>query len=266
MRQLVVRIPRIAVEDVLDRLLPMLPGGVREHHAGHYVELTIRGEDLPARDEVERALGRWPHLITEQDVPDDWRERQRADYREEVIAGRLVVRPEWAPPPADDLIDIALGESSAFGLGGHPTTKTCLELLLDIEPSGAFADLGCGTGVLAILAARLGWRPVTAVDLQPASVEATAANARRNDVELNALVADLSAQPPPAADGFAANVPAPLHARLAASWAGRPPGIGLLSGFSPAEADAVIEAYAGAGLREWRRLERSGWTIAEVRR
>ncbi len=266
MRQIVVRIPRIAVEDVLDRLLPMLPEGVRERHGGHYVELTIRGRELPNRDAVEAALGRWPHLIWEEDVADDWRERRRADYHEEVIGGRLVVRPEWAPPAGPGLIDIELEESAAFGAGGHPTTRTCLELLLEMTPGGAFADLGCGTGVLAILAARLGWRPVTAIDLQPAAVAAAEANARRNGVRVEAIAADLSEQPPPPADGFAANVPAVLHAKLAASWAARPPRTGVLSGFGPDEADTVVEAYAAAGLREWRRLERGGWAIVEVRR
>ena len=266
MRQIVVRIPRAAVEDVLDRLLPILAEGVRERHAGHYVELTIRGNELPTRDEVERALGRWPHLIFEEEVADDWRERRRADYREEVIGGRLVVRPEWAPPARPGLIDIVLEESAAFGAGGHPTTRTCLELLLEMTPGGAFADLGCGTGVLAILAARLGWRPVTAIDLQTAAVAATEANARRNGVHVQAVAADLSEQPPPAADGFVANVPAALHALLAASWAARPPHIGVVSGFAPDDADAVVEAYAAARLREWRRLERGGWAIVEVRR
>jgi ribosomal protein L11 methyltransferase len=266
MRQIVIRIPRIAVEDVLDRLLPLLSEGVRERQAGHHVELIVRGRELPERDELERALGRWPHLISEQDVSDDWRERRRADWEEDVIANRLVVRPEWAPPARPGLIAIELEESAAFGVGGHPTTRTCLELLLAMPPGGAFADLGCGTGVLAILAARLGWRPVTAIDLQPAAVAATDANARRNGVQVTAVAADLSAQPPPAAEGFAANVPAPLHHRLAASWSQRPPRAGVLSGFSPAEADGVVAAYAAAGLQESRRLERGGWTIVEVRR
>ncbi len=254
------------MEDVLDRLLPMLPGGVRERRSGGYVELAIRGDDLPPISELERAVGRWPHLISEREIASDWRERRQGDYREEVIGGRVVVRPAWAPRPGPGLIDIQLEEGPAFGAGGHPTTKTCLELLLELEPTGAFADLGCGSGVLAILAARLGWEPVTAIDLQPAAVDAVRANAGLNDVELTAVIADLSVQPPPPADGFAANVPSALHERVAAGWLGQPPRAGVLSGFWPAEADRVVEAYAAAGLWEWRRLERSGWTIVEVRR
>ena len=65
----------------------------------------------------------------------------------------------------------------AFGTGAHHTTRLCLELLLEREPAGALADWGCGTGVLAIAAARLGWDPVLACDWEAASVEATRENA-----------------------------------------------------------------------------------------
>ena len=66
-----------------------------------------------------------------------------------------------------------LEEGGAFGAGTHPTTRKCLELMLDMRPEGSFSDLGCGSGVLAILAGLLGFAPLTAVDVQPASVDAT---------------------------------------------------------------------------------------------
>lgn len=199
MREVVLRVPRISVEDVLDRLLPIVPGGVREVSDGRYVQLRMRGPDLPSLVVLERAVGHWSHRLGEHLVPDDWRERRMADYEEDVIGGRLVVRAQWAPAPRDGLIDIVLRESPAFGSGTHPTTRACLELMLGLEPAGPFADLGCGTGVLAIAAAKLGWTPVAALDLLPGSVEATLANAAANSVHVEARTADLTARPPPAA-------------------------------------------------------------------
>ena len=264
MREVVLTIPRLAVEDVLDRLLPIVPGGVRERPAGRHLELRMRGPEVPELAEIERAVGRWPHRLAEHEVADDWRERRLAEYEADAIGGRLVLRPDWAPEPRPGVIDIVLSDSAAFGGGTHPTTRTCLELLLDLPPLGSFADLGCGTGVLAILAARLGWKPVVAMDLQPAAVQAARTNANLNEVEIEVSVADLSEQPPPAADGFAANVPAALHPIIAAAWRDRAPGAGLISGFDPSEAAGVLGAYAACGLRERRRLETGGWVVAEL--
>jgi ribosomal protein L11 methyltransferase len=268
MREVVLVVPRAAVEDVLDRLLPTVPGGVRESARGRNVELSIRGSALPSVSELKRAAGRWPHRVFEREVSDDWRERRAADYTPDVIGGRLVVRPEWAPAasPASAPIEIVLGESAAFGGGAHPTTRACLELLLGLRPLGSFADLGCGSGVLAILAARLGWSPVLALDIQPAGVEAVRANALRNGVEVEARTADLAAEPPPSTDAFAANVPAGLHRRLAGGLAETDAQIGLLSGFGPAEADAIVEAYASRGFRQRERVDTHGWSVVQIQR
>jgi ribosomal protein L11 methyltransferase len=262
MREVVLRVPRHAVEDVLDRLLLLVPGGVREAHSGRHAELRMRGDKVPALEQVAAAAGRWPHELTEGEVSDDWRQRRLADYEPDVIGGRLVVRPEWAPPAAEGLIDVVLGEGAAFGGGTHPTTRTCLELLLGLEPRGAFVDLGCGTGVLAILAARLGWAPAIAVDIQPTSVEAAAENARRNGVVVEVAIADLAAQPPPHADGLAANVPAAVHQRIADAA----PQLALISGFGPDEADGVIRLYESAGLCERRRETVGGWVVSVLER
>jgi ribosomal protein L11 methyltransferase len=266
MREVVLRVPRAAVEDVLDRLLPIVPGGVREVPAGRHVELRMRGAELPELAEIASKVGRWSHKLAEHEISDDWRERRQADYEPDVIGGRLIVRPEWAPAAGPGLIDIALSESAAFGAGTHPTTRTCLELLLGVAPIGAFADLGCGTGVLAILAARLGWTPVLAVDVQPGSVAATVANAAANRAAVTARVADLSSEAPSACDGFAANVPAGLHEVIAAGWEPPGPRFGLLSGFGPDEAPSVIGAYAAQGLRERGRTDSRGWSVVVLER
>ncbi len=267
MREVVLRVPASALEDVLDRLLPIVPGGVRERPLGqHNLELRMRGETVPALAQLSNALGPIPHQIREHEVSDDWRERRLAEYSSDVIGGRIVVRPPWAPAPDRGLIDVVLAESSAFGSGMHPTTRVCLELLLELEPGGSFADLGCGSGVLAIVAARLGWGPLVAVDVQPLSVQTARENAERNGTEIEIDVADLLRVRAPSADGFAANLPAAVHASIASGWHAAAPRAGLISGFGEGEADAVIEGYDQCGLRERRRLTRDGWVVAEVRR
>jgi ribosomal protein L11 methyltransferase len=267
MREVRLRVPAAAVEQVLDQLLPLVPGGVREVPDGEMVELKMRGDELPAISEIARAAERWPHRVTEAEVPDDWRVRRALDYVPDTIGGRLVVRPEWAPATPEAEIEIVLADhTGAFGAGTHPTTRVCLELLLELEPAGKFADLGCGSGVLAILAAKRGWEPVVAVDVQPASVEATRQNAAANRVAIDATVGDLSLAPPPAADGFAANVPAHLHALVAGALPDPRPVVALLSGFGRGDADATVGAYAACGFRELHRSEPHGWVVSLLER
>jgi ribosomal protein L11 methyltransferase len=266
MREVAVRLPREAVEDVLDRLLPIVPGGVYERSVGDLIELRMRGPEVPEPATVEAAIGRWPHELVEREVADDWRARRLADYEPDVIAGRLVVRPAWAPAADERLIDIVVGGEAAFGAGTHPTTRTCLEWLLELEPRGSFADLGCGTGVLAILAARLGFEPVSAVDLQPESILTTLANADANGVTVTARKGDLSAAPPPRAGTIAANVPPTVHASIAARLDEHQPRRALISGFGADDASAVFAAYGGRGLRESRRTEVQGWLVAILHR
>ena len=113
-----------------------------------------------------------------------------------------------------------------------------------MEPGGPFADLGCGAGVLAVAAAKLGWAPVIAVDHEPQSVEATRRNAERNEAEVDALELDLLAVAPPPAPTLAANVPPPVHAALARRLAHAVVHV-IASGFVADELDDVIAAYAG---------------------
>ena len=93
----------------------------------------------------------------------------------------------------------------AFGTGSHATTRLCLELLL-AEPGGSLLDIGCGSGVLSIAAAKIGYRPVLALDNDPLAVEATIANAAANGVEVEARLADAAADALPAADTAVLNV------------------------------------------------------------
>lgn len=268
MRELVLRVPADALDEVLDRILPLVPAGVRERAlTGGLIELSMRGARIPEADAIRRAVDFTRYELSEREVSDDWRRRRVDDYRPDVIGGRLVVRPQWAPAPGARLLDVVLRESSAFGAGTHPTTRTCLELLLEMEPLGAFADLGCGTGVLAIVACKLGWAPVRAIDVVPAAVAATVVNAAVNRAGIQATAADVCTAPIPRAAGFAANVPGAVHQAIAAGWrGGEPPVRGLISGIGPEQIDPVIAAYRASGLVEAERQQSHGWVVSVLAR
>lgn len=268
MREVIVRFPAYALDGVLDRILPIVPDGVREAPSARgQVELRMTGPHLPPLRDIARAMRPAVFQISERAVPDDWRERRLADYRADPIGDRVVVRPPWAPAPPDGMIDIVLEEGGAFGAGTHPTTRKCLELMLAMTRGGSFVDLGCGSGVLAILAGLLGFAPLTAVDVQPASVDATRVNAARAGVDVRVAEADLSGEPAPPAASFVANVPPAVHAGIATGWRDvAEPRVGLLSGFGPGDADYVAAAYAACGFTEDRRHLRQGWVVSEVSR
>jgi ribosomal protein L11 methyltransferase len=266
MREVRLRVPAAAAEDVLDRLLPLVPSGAREVSDGGYVELRMRGADLPPVGEIVRAAGGWSHRCSEVTVPDDWRARRVADYVPEAIGGRLVVRPDWAPPARDQPLEIVLTSGpSAFGAGTHPTTRTCLELLLDLPAEGSFADLGTGTGVLAIAAAKLGYEPVKALDISPESIDAAGSNAQANGVRLDTAVSDLATDPPPDVGTIAANIPGWLHERVAAGL-DEQLHLALISGFGPRESPHVLAAYEVRGFRARRVLDAHGWVVALLER
>jgi ribosomal protein L11 methyltransferase len=259
-------LPPEAAEEAIDRLVPLLPRGVHQHEAGDgAIELSFyeRADDLPPRDELRAAAGvdEW----TEQEVPDDPRERRRLHGRAWVIAGRLRVRSPDDPPGDGSLPELVIEPAAgAFGTGAHPTTRMCLELLLSIEPGGPFADLGCGAGTLAIAAARLGWQPVLAVDHEPQSVAATRRNAHRNGVAIEALELDLVQVQPPPAPTLAANVPPPVHAAVAAALAPAVVHV-IASGFVESELAAVVARYEDAGFALRERLG-TGWQAVLLER
>ena len=125
------------------------------------------------------------------------------------MAGRIGVRPSWWDPQ-DGLIDVVVDPGRAFGTGGHPTTRLCLALLIELETageaSGPIADWGTGSGVLAIAAAKLGWSPVTGCDREEASLETAQANAVANGVELALERLDVRETAPPVAPTVVANL------------------------------------------------------------
>jgi ribosomal protein L11 methyltransferase len=114
------------------------------------------------------------------DVAGGWEDKWRAFHRP-VRVGRLWVGPPWEAPPGDALA-VVVDPGRAFGTGSHPTTQLCLHALQELDPSGFLLDVGCGSGVLSIAAALLGFSPVLGVDVEAPSIEATTENARANGV------------------------------------------------------------------------------------
>jgi ribosomal protein L11 methyltransferase len=132
-----------------------------------------------------------------------WEHRWRAFHRG-VRIGALWVGPPWEMPPAGAL-PVAIEPGRAFGTGSHPTTRLCVELLADL-PRGELLDVGCGSGVIAIAAVRLGFAPVVAVDAAVEAVEATRANAAANGVRVQSRQLDALTGELPSADVVVANI------------------------------------------------------------
>lgn len=267
MRRVALTLRADAVEDVLDVLMPLLPQGVYELELDRErTEIAFYGDALPGGPELDAMVGSALLARDEEDVPEGREQRRRRAGRAWEVAGRLRVRSPEDPPAADGLHEIVVEPAAgAFGTGAHPTTRMCLELLLELAPGGGFADLGCGAGVLAIAAAQLGWAPVFAVDVDPHSVDAATRNAERNGAPVHAVRADLLEVPPPPARTLAANMPLAVHERIAAALA-PDTGVVIASGLIDDNADAAARLYRAAGLTERARLQASGWVALRLER
>jgi ribosomal protein L11 methyltransferase len=241
---------------VLAALLELAPSGVEQLDGEGFVEYALYGApgELPAFPDGEAEVGGVLIRVRGEEVADDWAERWKQFHEPVLVGERIWVRPPWAEP-REGAIDLVIDPGQAFGTGAHPTTKLSLELMLDLEAETSFADLGCGSGVLAIAAAQLGFAPVIAVDNELAALEATRANATANGVVLSSVErVNLREQPPPEAGTVAANLMRPLLLRLAGRIA---PRALILSGLLEEEVDEVVAAFAP--LRERRRLADGGW-------
>jgi len=136
-------------------------------------------------------------------VEPGWEDNWRAFHRP-VEIGKLWVGPPWEEP-AEGLLPVVIDPGGAFGTGAHPTTRLCLELLQELKPA-SLLDIGCGSGVLAIAAVKLGFAPVTALDNDPEAIEATLTNAAANAVTLDVRLADVLTATLPAAEVAVCNI------------------------------------------------------------
>ncbi|HEX4563241.1 MAG TPA: 50S ribosomal protein L11 methyltransferase [Solirubrobacteraceae bacterium] len=282
------RVRREHAELVLAELLELAPAGVEElpERAG-VVEFAVYGApgELPALPDLEAAAGDALVEISTSEIPDDWSERWRAFHRPvrieapctrgPVAVPAIGIRPPWLDPDVwgpGDLREIVIDPGQAFGTGSHATTRLCLELLLALAAQdaarGTVVDVGTGSGVLAIAAALLGFSPVFALDHERESVDAAAANAVANRVELDVRRFDLRAGPPPLPDREAAssgcvvlaNLLAPLLETLARTLPAAPTHV-IAGGLLHEQVDDVARAFARhLGLREHARRARGEWS------
>jgi ribosomal protein L11 methyltransferase len=313
--RLALRVRYADAELVLAELLELAPGGVEELELpavdgeGAIVEYAVYGApgELPDLPDLQAAAGGALVEISTSEVPDDWSERWKQFHRPVLIEPRaagasasatpaLHVRPPWeAPSRHRGALEIVIDPAQAFGTGAHATTRMCLELLLERAASddrrGIVLDVGSGSGVLAIAAVKLGYRPVLALDNDRESVRAILANATVNDVGLEARRFDLRREAlpwhfwdgdgdgvPTVLDAFAesdpqdneatrtvvlANLLRPLLLDLADTMpASDPPSDFELiaSGLLCEQADEVADAFAKRlGLSERARRERGEW-------
>lgn len=206
-----------------------------------------------------------PHRL--EDVPDDdWVRKTQAQFDPIRVSDRLWIVPTWHTPPDAGAINLVLDPGLAFGTGSHPTTQLCLRWLEAVIAGGeSVLDYGCGSGILAIAAAKLGAGRVIGVDIDAEAVRAARDNAARNDVTAEFSASDGAV--PPACDIVVANilanplkVLAPALARLVL-----PGGRIALAGLLDEQADDVAAAYAAwFAMAPFARQD--GWTcLAGVR-
>ena len=262
--RLAVRVARDDAELVLAELLALSPAGLEEvEHADGSVEYAVYGApgELPALPALRAAAGEALVEVTTTELPDDWADRWREFHQPVIVGGRVLIRPPWSGPvPAAGgvPIEVVIDPGQAFGTGAHATTRLCLELLLEVTPGGPLLDVGCGSGVLAIAAAKLGFAPVIAVDNDRAGVAATADNAAANEVALEVTRLDVRADPLPVAPTVVANLLAPLVLDLAPRL---PPATDALivGGLLINEVDAVAAALADRGFHARNRRTEREW-------
>jgi ribosomal protein L11 methyltransferase len=221
---------------------PVWPEAVVSGLFGDDTDAAILTLALAARLDID------PGRVTREDVEErDWVRAWMDDFRPMCFGERLWIVPTGYEPPDPGAVNLLLDPGLAFGTGTHPTTALCLEWLDAHPPVDATAiDYGCGSGVLAIAALRLGARHCIGVDLDPQALVATRDNARRNgipDEQLPVCLPEgLEAEP---ADLVMANILsgplvelAPVLGRLV-----RPGGRLILSGLLAEQADTVAAAY-----------------------
>ena len=191
-------------DDEVDLVSDVLWGigvdGIEERDSPDGVTLVTEATDAL----IEAVDGRWRYEIVDIDLAeslDGWRRWATATVLDagavhgtETDGRPVVLRAPWVPPPVADALEVVIDPGHAWGHGGHPSTRGAAELLVrcssrDDFSSAAVLDVGCGSGVLGVLAARLGAGRVVATDIDPAALEATPANASGNGVVIDVVPA-----------------------------------------------------------------------------
>ena len=237
------------------RLAVLLDATDEDAGAGH----TPAPANLAVLQEAADSLAKpLPDIVGTRRVDDqDWVRLTQAQFDPIPVGQRLLILPSWhaAETQAGDREALIIDPGLAFGTGSHPTTRLCLEWLDEHDLQGLrVIDYGCGSGILAIAAARLGAAEVIGIDIDPQAVLSTAENARINRVEVTALGGE--APLPPPADLVIANILSSLVA---------PGGRLVLSGVLERQIDEVASCYDPVlNVQAWR--TRDGWACLSGRR
>jgi ribosomal protein L11 methyltransferase len=237
-----VTVPVARAEDARAAMIELFPQGFEERDESDGVELAAY-TDAGGEERLWHVFG----AVRGRDVDEGWEERWRVFHRP-VRVGQFWVGPPWEEPDAD-AVAIVVDPGRAFGTGAHPTTRLCLELLAGLDPASV-VDVGCGSGVLSIAAAKLGFAPVTAVDVDPQAIEATNRNAATNGVAVTALLADATADALPHAEVAIANIALGAVEAVVPRLGAR---IAISSGYLASDRPSI------AGMRTDDRREADGW-------
>lgn len=263
-----------AVSEILSRVgyngiaveVPLRPGRGTDHTVKAYV---IEDADAFAKvSDVRDALGHLQafglgpigELVARRVDDKDWLESWKADFVP-IRVGAFVVRPTWSEPVVGDAVELVLDPGMAFGTGLHPTTQQCLVALSTMPlDRKSVLDVGTGSGILAIAAAKRGASPVVAVDTDPLAVDAARENAVRNGVAIP-VGEGSAADVPGRFDVVIANIVSPVLQRIAPHLAARLSGGGtlLVAGVSAPAETATREAFAHVRLGVLDRSERDDW-------
>lgn len=207
---------------------------------------------------------------------EDWAEAWKKFFHSEKVSGRIWIKPSWeaCPAAAGDLV-VEIDPGMSFGTGQHGTTRGCLELLDGLAGSGTtltLADLGCGSGILAIAAAKLGFREIVALDNDPDAVRIARENAELNGVAkaIRFVTADCASGLDRPRDIVVANILASVlvaHAPVLAGYLSPSPQARLvLSGILTPQAAGVQQAFRAQGLACTESLQRGEWTTLSLKR
>jgi ribosomal protein L11 methyltransferase len=267
--ELAVEVPCEAEEAAADILRRFAPRGVAIETSGEAVVVKAWLPDDSAlaaqRRAVRRALASLPATVhTRWLREEDWAEAWKAFFPVLHVSPQLVICPAWRSYRArrGEAV-VRLDPGMAFGTGQHPTTLMCLRALEEtVRPGAAVLDLGTGSSVLALAAARFGAANVLALDNDPMAVRAARENVRLNGLEAAVRVEEgtLGAGMGPF-DIVVANISAPAIVELAVAIveALRPGGVLIAGGFSETRSDEVAAALASAGLSVERTLSEGEW-------
>ncbi len=233
------------------------------------------------KQQLEKALGYMnmmypmPQPIYRVVDEQDWAEAWKAHYQPVRIGQKLLIRPLWVDIDVPEgAVEVALDPGMAFGTGTHPTTQLCLESLeANVKHGQKILDLGTGSAILAIAAAKLGAGHVLALDIDPVAVEVAAKNAAENgvgdkiDVQEGSLETVLTSAR--RFDMIVVNILARVIIQMCDMHLGdtvRPGGLAIFSGIIREQADDVEAALRRTGLVPMLRRTQGDWVAIEARR